>query len=77
MYSLSHSPHQINTSTRARFALIRRIILNPCLRYFSGGADDTVLKYDLTRYNTSKLEGDGPAQTYTQHTVSAVLVVYY
>ncbi|KAH9969822.1 WD40 repeat-like protein [Russula dissimulans] len=34
---------------------------------YSGGADDTVLKYDLTRYTTNQLEGDGPIQAYTQH----------
>ncbi|KAH9975631.1 WD40 repeat-like protein [Russula compacta] len=34
---------------------------------YSGGADDTVLKYDLTRYTTNQSEGDGPTEAYTQH----------
>ncbi|KAH9991247.1 WD40 repeat-like protein [Russula vinacea] len=34
---------------------------------YSGGADDKILKYDLTRYTTNRLEGDGPTQSYTQH----------
>ena len=38
--------------------------------HLSGGADNQVLKYDLTRYNTNRQEGDGPIETYTQHSVS-------
>jgi len=34
---------------------------------YSGGADDQVLKYDLTRYNTNRQEGDSPIEAYTQH----------
>ena len=44
---------------------------------FSGGADDTVLKYDLSRYTTNRMEGDGPMQSYTQHSVSVDVVDYY
>ena len=44
---------------------------------FSGGADDTVLKYDLSRYTTNRMEGDGPIQSYTQHSVSVDVVDYY
>lgn len=40
------------------------------LPHLSGGADDQVLKYDLTRYNTNRREGDGPIEAYTQHSVS-------
>jgi len=41
--------------------------------HFSGGADDQVLKYDLTRYTTNRLEGDSPIEAYTQHTVSLII----
>ncbi|KAH9065241.1 WD40 repeat-like protein [Lactarius vividus] len=34
---------------------------------YSGGADDKVLKYDLTRYTSNCPDGDGPLQAYTQH----------
>ena len=38
--------------------------------HLSGGADDQVLKYDLTRYNTNRQEDDGPTEAYNQHSVS-------
>ncbi|KAH9966814.1 WD40-repeat-containing domain protein [Russula dissimulans] len=34
---------------------------------YSDGTDRTILKYDMTRCTTNQLQGDGPTQTYTQH----------
>ncbi|KAN0129519.1 WD40 repeat-like protein [Lactarius tabidus] len=35
---------------------------------YSGGADDTILKYELTRYTSSKRpDGNGPMQAYNHH----------
>ena len=73
MYSRLHSPHQINMSIRAHFNFDATRHSEFVSSYFSGGADDTVLKYDLTRYTTNRLEGDGPTQAYTQHSVSVVV----
>ncbi|KAI9464962.1 WD40 repeat-like protein [Lactarius psammicola] len=41
--------------------------LLPCLCHVRGGADDTILKYDLTRYTSNCLDSDGPMQAYNQH----------
>jgi hypothetical protein len=49
---------------------IQLVTLNHIRVHLSGGADDQVLKYDLTRYNTNRQEGDGPIEVYTQHSVS-------
>jgi len=49
---------------------ITSFTLNHIRPDLSGGADDQVLKYDLTRYNTNRQENDGPVESYTQHSVS-------
>lgn len=71
MFSQSHSPHQINMSIRAPFTSIHDFLhLNQIRPHLSGGADDQVLKYDLTRYNTNRQEGNGPTEAFNQHSVS-------
>ena len=68
MCSQLHSLHQINTSIRAHFAFIYNLFhIRP---HPSGGADDQVLKYDFTRYNANRQEGNGPTEAYVQHSVS-------
>ncbi|KAI9507367.1 WD40 repeat-like protein [Russula earlei] len=42
-------------------------ILSHIRPHLSGGADSTILKYDWTRHTTNKPEGDGPTETYAQH----------
>jgi len=57
--SFSFSGHRSNVFTVA-FSASNQYV-------FSGGTDRTILKYDMTRYTTNQLQGDGPTQTYTQH----------
>jgi hypothetical protein len=70
MCSQLHSLHQINMSIRAHFTSYNFFHLNQIRPHLSGGADDQVLKYDLTRYNTNRQEDDGPTEAYDQHSVS-------
>jgi len=57
--SFSFGGHSRNVSTVA-FSASNQYV-------YSGGADQTILKYDLTRYTTNQLQDDGPTQTYAQH----------